>query len=54
MLHLLQMHEALSKVEQLEVENEALNRQIDELKAALYMTCALEEAPKPRALAWKP
>ena len=47
----LYLFEALSKVEQLEVENETLNRQIDELKAALYMTCALEEAPKPRA-AW--
>ncbi|CAL1148650.1 unnamed protein product, partial [Cladocopium goreaui] len=35
---------ALNKVEQLEVENDHLSRQINELKAQLYMSSALEVA----------
>ena len=36
--------QALNKVEQLEVENDHLSRQINELKAQLYMSSAFEAA----------
>eukprot|EP00913_Durusdinium_trenchii_P019677 g18498.t1 len=44
----------MSKVEQLELENDQLSRQINELKAQIYMSSALEETklPKKARFAW--
>ncbi|CAK9047862.1 Fibronectin type III domain-containing protein 3B (Factor for adipocyte differentiation 104) (HCV NS5A-binding protein 37), partial [Durusdinium trenchii] len=45
----LKLEQAMSKVEQLELENDQLSRQINELKAAqIYMSSALEETKLPK------